>query len=173
MLQKLRVPLGFAVAAGVFYLAEPTRPSMAFGLPVALAGATFRALAAGVIRKDSALATSGIYTLTRNPLYFGSALVAAGFAIMGANETAAALLLVPFIVIYPTVILKEEAHLERLFPDQFRPYKAKVPRFFPRFTRFRPSFSLDRYLSNREYNTALGLLAAVAVFVVKWWLSGP
>ena len=48
---------------------------------------------------------------------------------MGANETAAALLLVPFIVIYPTVILKEEAHLERLFPDQFRPYKAKVPRF--------------------------------------------
>src|SRR5437867_4927228 len=173
MLQKLRVPLGFAVAAGVFYLAEPTRPSMAFGLPVALAGATFRALAAGVIRKDSALATSGIYTLTRNPLYFGSALVAAGFAIMGANETAAALLLVPFIVIYPTVILKEEAHLERLFPDQFRPYRATVPRFFPRFTRcFRPSFSLDQYLSNREYKTALGLFAALGVFILKWWLAG-
>src|SRR5436190_2790863 len=134
MAQKLRVPLGFVIAAAVFYFAKPTIVSILAGLPVALIGALFRALAAGVIKKDSTLATSGVYALTRNPLYFGSSLLAAGFAIMSANETAAALLIVPFGLVYPTVMLREEAHLSRLFPDEYRLYKSKVPRFFPRPT---------------------------------------
>src|SRR4030095_6357163 len=132
MFQKLRVPLGFVIAAAVLYLAEPTLVSILVGLPVAIAGATFRALAAGVIRKDSTLATSGVYALTRNPLYFGSSLLATGFALMSANEVAAVLLIVPCGLIYPTVMLREEAHLERLFPEEFHAYKSKVPRFLPR-----------------------------------------
>src|SRR5262250_3855462 len=152
MVQKLRVPLGFVIAAAVLYLAEPTLVSILVGLPVAIVGATFRALAAGVIRKDSTLATSGVYALTRNPLYFGSSLLATGFAIMSASEIAAVLLLVPFGLIYPTVILREEAHLARLFPEQFRAYKSEVPRFFPRFKfRFSRSFSFPQYVSNGEY----------------------
>lgn len=172
MAQKLRVPLGFVIAAAVLYFAEPTGVSILVGLPVAAVGALFRALAAGVIKKDSTLATSGVYALTRNPLYFGSSLLAAGFAIMSANEIAAALLLVPFILIYPTVMLREEAHLERLFPDDFRFYKSKVPRFFPRLTlRFPGSFSFSQYLSNREYNTVLGFAAALTLLVLKSWIG--
>lgn len=167
MVQKLRVPLGFAIAAAVLYFAEPTMTSILVGLPVAVIGGVFRALAAGVIKKDSALATSGVYALTRNPLYFGSSLLATGFAIMSANEVTAALLIVPFGLIYPTVMLREESHLARLFPDEFRRYKSKVPRFFPRPTRCHLSFSLNQYIANREYNTAMGLAAAVAVFAVK------
>jgi protein-S-isoprenylcysteine O-methyltransferase Ste14 len=168
MAQKLRVPLGFVIAAAVFYFAEPTKISILVGLPVALIGALFRALAAGVIKKDSTLATSGVYALTRNPLYFGSSLLATGFAIMSANEIAAALLILPFAVIYPTVMLREEAHLAGLFPGEFRIYKAQVPRFFPRLTvRFPRSFSFAQYLSNREYNTALGLAGALAIFSIK------
>ena len=168
MAQKLRVPLGFVIAAAVLYLAEPTGTSILVGLPVALTGAVFRALAAGVIKKDSTLATSGVYALTRNPLYFGSSLLATGFAIMSANEIAAALILAPFALIYPTVMLREEAHLARLFPDEFRQYKAQVPRFFPRLKlRVPGSFSFAQYVSNREYNTVLGLTAALLVFVVK------
>jgi protein-S-isoprenylcysteine O-methyltransferase Ste14 len=164
--------MGFVLAAAVLYLAEPTPLSILAGLPVALVGALFRALAAGVIKKDSMLATSGIYALTRNPLYFGSSLLGAGFGIMSANEVAAALLIVPFGVVYPSVILREEEHLARLFPDEFRSYKAKVPRFFPRLTlRFPRSFSFNQYVSNREYNTALGLIGAVAVLYIKWWLG--
>src|SRR5437868_2618727 len=123
MVQKLRVPLGFVIAAAVLYFAEPTLISILAGLPVAIVGGLFRGLAAGVIKKDSTLATSGVYALTRNPLYFGSSLLATGFAIMSANEIAAALLIVPFGLIYPTVMLREEAHLARLFPDDFRLYK--------------------------------------------------
>jgi len=172
MAQKLRVPLGFILAAFALYLAEPSGISIAIGLPVALLGAGFRALAAGVIKKDAALATSGVYALTRNPLYFGSSLLATGFSIMSANEIAAALIIVPFGLIYPTVMLREEAHLARLFPEEFRLYKAKVPQFIPRLTlRFSRSFSFDQYIANREYNTALGFIGAVSLLAVKRWLG--
>src|SRR5262245_19412587 len=168
MAQKLRVPLGFVMAALALYLAEPSLVSILVGLSVALLGALFRALAAGVIKKDSTLATSGVYSVTRNPLYFGSSLLAAGFAIMSANEIAAAVIIVPFGLIYPTVMLREEAHLARLFPVEFPIYKAQVPRFLPRLTlRFPRSFSFAQYLSNREYNTALGLVGGLAILVTK------
>jgi protein-S-isoprenylcysteine O-methyltransferase Ste14 len=169
MAQKLRVPVGFVIAAAVLYFATPTVVSIIIGLPVALLGAAFRALAAGVIKKDATLATSGVYALTRNPLYFGSSLLAGGFAIMSANGVAAALLLVPFALIYPVVIRREEAHLQTLFPNEFRLYKSKVPVFVPRLTlRFPRSFAFSQYLANREYNTALGFAAALAVFAVKY-----
>jgi len=109
------------------YLAEPTVVSILVGLPFAVIGGIFRALAAGVIRKDSVLATSGVYALTRNPLYFGSSLLAAGFAIMSANELAAAVLIVPFGLIYPTVMLREEAHLAKLFPTNFAYIEPRSP----------------------------------------------
>ena len=170
MAQKLRVPLGFVIAAAVLYLSEPTLVSILVGLPVAILGGIFRALAAGVIRKDSTLATSGVYALTRNPLYFGSSLLATGFAIMSANEIAAALIILPFGLIYPTVMLREEAHLAQLFPNEFKLYKAQVPRFFPRFRlrRLSASFSFGQYLSNREYNTALGFSAGLVVLIGKY-----
>jgi protein-S-isoprenylcysteine O-methyltransferase Ste14 len=169
MAQKLRVPIGFVIAAAVLYFATPTVVSIIIGLPVALLGATFRALAAGVIKKDASLATSGIYAITRNPLYFGSSLLAGGFAVMSANGIAAALLLVPFALIYPVVIRREEAHLEELFPDQFRLYKSRVPAFVPKLTlSFPRSFAFSQYLANREYNTALGFVAALTVFAVKY-----
>jgi protein-S-isoprenylcysteine O-methyltransferase Ste14 len=171
MIPKLRVPLGFVLAGGILYFAQPTGKSILFGLPFALAGWVFRALAAGVIKKDAVIATSGVYAMTRNPLYFGSSLLACGFAIMSWNDIAAILLLLPFSVIYPVVILREEAHLERLFPDEFREYRSKVPRFFPRLRGAIPgSFSFDQYLYNREYNTALGFLGALGVLAMKHWI---
>jgi protein-S-isoprenylcysteine O-methyltransferase Ste14 len=167
MIQRLRVPLGFLVAAAVLYFATPTATSILIGLPVALAGAAFRGMAAGVIRKDSQLATAGPYAWTRNPLYFGSSLLAVGFAAMSADWISAALLLLPSTFIYPDVIRSEEGHLERLFGNDFIAYCSRVPRFFPRFGRFEPSFFFKQYWANREYNTALGLLGALAVFVWK------
>jgi protein-S-isoprenylcysteine O-methyltransferase Ste14 len=168
MAQKLRVPIGFIIAATVLYFATPTLASIVIGLPVALLGAAFRALAAGVIKKDAALATSGVYALTRNPLYFGSSLLAGGFAIMSESAIAAALLLVPFALIYPVVIRREEAHLKALFPDEFRVYVSKVPVFMPHMTlQFSNSFAFSQYLANHEYNTALGFVAALAVLTLK------
>jgi protein-S-isoprenylcysteine O-methyltransferase Ste14 len=170
MIQRLRVPLGFVIAGVVLYLAKPSGVSILLGLPVALIGAIFRALAASVIRKDASLATHGPYAWTRNPLYFGSFLIGAGFAIMSGSWIAAALIVLPSFVIYPTVIKREEAHLARLFPQEFRDYSTRVPRFFPRLGAVQGELSFGRYWSNREYNTALGFAAVLAVFVAKWRL---
>ena len=126
MIQRLRVPLGFVIAAAVLYLAKPRGITIITGLPFAVAGALLRAMAAGIIRKDSKLATSGPYAWTRNPLYFGSFLLTVGFAIMSASWIAALILIIPSLVIYPNVIRNEEAHLERLFPEDFRRYRERV-----------------------------------------------
>jgi protein-S-isoprenylcysteine O-methyltransferase Ste14 len=169
MISRIRVPLGFAIAGLVFYFAAPNGKSIVLGLPVAMVGFVFRFMAAGVIRKDSQLATAGLYAFTRNPLYFGSFLLAVGFAIMSASVVAAAILVIPSLLIYRVVIGNEEAHLARLFPDEFRLYRAKVPRFVPRFSAgFVPSFSFAQYVANKEYNTALGLVGALGVFLAKW-----
>jgi protein-S-isoprenylcysteine O-methyltransferase Ste14 len=173
MIQKLRVPLGFAIALAVLYLAKPTAFSLLAGLPFAISGAILRGLAAGTIRKDSTLATSGPYAITRNPLYLGSFLLQLGFGVMSGSWIAAALTILPSFIVYPNVIRNEEAHLSRLFPEQFRDYCARVPRFFPRLRSADGNsggFSLPQYLANREYNTALGFLAVLAVFLVKWRL---
>ena len=168
MIQRLRVPLGFVIAVAVVVLSKPTGALILAGLPIALAGALLRALAAGVIRKDSILTTTGPYAWTRNPLYLGSFLLGLGFAIMSGSWIAAAIIIIPSLVVYPNVIGKEEAHLARLFPEAFRDYCAKVPRFLPRFSATGSSFSFKNYVANREYNTALGFAAVLAIFIVKW-----
>lgn len=169
MIQRIRVPLGFVLAALALYFATPTKTSLALGLPIAMLGVAFRFMAAGVIKKDSRLATGGPYGWTRNPLYFGSFLLAVGFAVMGGNGVTAALLLIPSTLIYPVVIRNEEAHLNRLFPEEFPLYQSMVPRFFPRWkSGFVPSFSFAQYLANREYNTFLGFAVAVGAFIAKW-----
>ena len=170
MIQRFRVPLGFVIAAAVIYLAHPTGTLILAGLPIALAGALIRALAAGVICKDSVLTTSGPYAWTRNPLYLGSLMLSVGFAVMSGSWTATALILLPSLVVYPNVIQKEEAHLAQLFPDEYRDYCARVPRFVPRFRAVDGFFSLKQYLVNREYETALGFAAVLAAFLLKWRL---
>jgi protein-S-isoprenylcysteine O-methyltransferase Ste14 len=168
-LTRIRVPLGFAVAGAVLYLATPSVLSILAGLPVALFGLLFRAAAAGVIQKNRVLAEDGPYRFTRNPLYFGSFLLAAGFGVMSASLLCVALLVIPFTVVYSQVIRREEAHLSDLFPDDFAEFRKRVPAFLPR----RPnaglleSFSRDQYMSNREYHAALGFAAVLTVFLIK------
>jgi protein-S-isoprenylcysteine O-methyltransferase Ste14 len=170
MIQRLRVPLGFVVAAIVLYFAHPTGMLILAGLPIALFGAVLRALAAGVIRKDSVLTTAGPYAWTRNPLYLGSFLLGVGFAVMSGSWVAASVILLPSLIIYPNVIRKEEAHLQRLFPQQFGDYCATVPRFIPRIRPVEKLFSLEQYLINREYLAAAGFAAVLVVFILKWRL---
>jgi protein-S-isoprenylcysteine O-methyltransferase Ste14 len=67
--RRIRVPLGFAFAVLYFWLARPTWRFIAIGAVVILPGLLIRALASGHVRKNEALATSGPYAYTRNPLY--------------------------------------------------------------------------------------------------------
>ena len=172
-LTQIRVPLGFVIGAFVLYLATPSLRSIVTGLPLALFGLLFRGVAAGVIRKDHSLAVCGPYQISRNPLYFGSFLIAVGFSVMSRNLICAALLLIPFTIIYSIVIRQEESHLWDKFGKEYQKFKNEVPRFFPRrfsFLLFK-FFSTRQYVSNREYNAAFGFAAASAILVVKYLLE--
>jgi protein-S-isoprenylcysteine O-methyltransferase Ste14 len=166
--RRIRVPLGFLFAVLYFWLARPTWRSMALGAIGVVAGLLIRALASGHVRKNEALATSGPYAYTRNPLYLGSLLMGVGFCVAARSWWVGVALVAMFVAIYLPVIRDEEAFLRRTFPD-FEEYARRVPRMLPRLTPYSGNekegpagFSWDLYLKHREYNALLGALAMMA-----------
>lgn len=173
--RRIRVPLGFVLAAVYLWLARPSRGSIVVGAAMVSAGVILRALASGHVKKDEELTTSGPYAYTRNPLYLGSAIIAAGFALAARSGWIAGLVLAMFAAIYVPVIRAEEVYLRAKFPE-YAAYASHVPRLIPRFSRIsRPGsgFSLELYLRHREYNAIVGALLVIAVLVAKLLWSFP
>lgn len=165
--RRIRVPLGFAAA--LLYLWElvehkPQPQLIAWSLLLVLPGLWLRGYAAGYVKKNSELTMTGPYAHVRNPLYLGSILIAAGFAVALMSLPFAIALLVFFLLIYVPVIASEEAFLRDTFLE-FEWYCARVPRLIPRITPARApdgprgqsgSFSFALYRKHREYNSAIG-----------------
>src|ERR1700732_444526 len=129
--RRIRVPVGFLFAALYLLLARPTWRSIVLGSIVVSPGLWIRALASGHVRKNEALATSGPYAYTRNPLYLGSLLIGVGFAMAARSWWIGLLLLIMFFAIYIPVIRGEEELLRQKFPE-FGEYARQVPRMFHR-----------------------------------------
>ena len=171
------MPLGFLFAVLYFWLARPSWRSLLLGSIVVVPGLLIRALASGHVRKNEALATSGPYAYTRNPLYLGSLLMGIGFCVAARSWWVGMALVVMFFAIYVPVIRDEEAFLRRTFPE-FEEYARRVPRMWPRLTsrssdeKEAPAgFSLELYLKHREYNALLGAVGMMAALIVKMiWL---
>ena len=171
--RRIRVPLGFLFAVFYFWLARPMWRSLMLGAVGVLAGLLIRTLASGHVRKNEALATSGPYAYTRNPLYLGSLLMGLGFCVAARSWWVGVALVVMFLAIYLPVIRDEEAFLRKTFPE-FEEYARRVPRMLPRLTRAPDAaaeasagFSLELYLKHREYNALLGALGMMAALIVK------
>ena len=166
---RLRVPSGFPIVLVFGWLSHPTPQSLAVGLPVAVLGLALRAWAAGCLAKNRQLATGGPYGHTRNPLYLGTLLVAAGLTVAARNAWLAGLFAVVFVLVYLPVIQLEEQHLRRLFPEYeayAREVPALAPRLRPRARKGAPGFRWKLYWKNEEYQAALAL-AAGALYL--WW----
>ncbi len=131
---RWRVRTGYPVAVIFLVLAAPTPRSILIGGAVALLGILIRGASSGYLRKYEELATTGPYAYTRNPLYFGSAFLAAGFAIAGNSWLAGALVVAYFAIFYTAVMRNEENDLRARFGAVFNEYAAGVPLFFPRVT---------------------------------------
>ena len=170
--RRIRVPLGFVFAVLYFWLARPTWRFIALGAVLIVPGLLIRALASGHVRKNEALATYGPYAYTRNPLYLGSLLIGAGFAVAARSWWVGIVLVVMLFAIYLPVIRDEEAFLRQKFPE-FEEYARQVPRMLPRImpnagTEEEPGrFSFDLYLKHREYNALIGSMAMFAALIVK------
>ncbi len=177
--RRIRVPLGFVAA--LLYLWElvrhrPQLEPILWSLLLVIPGLWLRSYAAGYVKKNRELTVTGPYAHTRNPLYLGSMLMAAGFALALMSWPFALVLLVGFTVIYVPVIASEEAFLRGTFAN-FEEYCACVPRLIPRLTPAvlpgrrtsssahsgeSGSFSFVLYRRHREYNSAIG---AVLLYV--------
>ncbi len=175
--RRIRVPLGFLAA--ILYLFElwrraPLPAAMSWSLALVLPGLWLRAYASGYVKKNRELTVTGPYAHTRNPLYLGSMLIAAGFAVALLSWPVALVLAVGFAVIYIPVIASEERFLRATFPG-FDSYSRSVPRIIPHILPAKQlvpqdldsapevapkatsgSFSFELYLRHREYNAAIG-----------------
>ena len=175
--RRIRVPLGFAVAA--LYLFElwrqaPRQSAIEWSLALTIPGLWLRGYASGYVKKNRELTATGPYAHTRNPLYLGSMLIAAGFALALESWVIAIVLALGFAIVYIPVISSEERFLRAAFP-RFDEYRRQVPRLIPRLTAFKGEtngapagsgitkglgggFSWALYGKHREYNAAIGAI---------------
>jgi len=173
---RWRVRLGYVLAIVVLWLARPTPLSLLLGFVVGASGLALRAYAAGYLHKQEILTTTGPYAYTRNPLYLGSSILAAGVAIATHSWWVAALVLVYFALVYRMVMRREEMELRAKHGAAFDGYAARVPLFFPRLggaaRKDTPGskFSWAQYKKNHEYEAALGFLVLLVVLGVIWRL---
>jgi protein-S-isoprenylcysteine O-methyltransferase Ste14 len=165
---RWRVPLGFLIVPLYLYFARPTPSLFALGAAIAAVGLAVRAAAAGHLRKGEALARSGPYAYVRHPLYLGSALLVAGFALAGGRVWLGLLLGGVFLAVYLPVAWREDEEMRARFPAEYAAYEKAVPRLLPRLRPGRADgerFDWRCYWRNREYNALLGCLALLLILV--------
>lgn len=143
------------------------------GLAFVLLGVLVRLLSAGFLSKNKSLASTGLYALTRNPLYFGSFLVLLGINVIIWHWMFAAVTVALFLITYVPTILGEEKHLESTFPESWHVFKEQTPRFFPAFWRLRGyreiTWSFKQWKRNREYNALISLMVLVLCWI--WYTA--
>jgi protein-S-isoprenylcysteine O-methyltransferase Ste14 len=169
--RKVRLRIGFLFGIAYLVFARPTAGGLLLGLPVAAAGLGIRAWAAGHIVKGEQLTTTGPYAHTRNPLYFGSFLIAAGFA-LASHWSLLLVVIALFAFIYGPTMEQERTEIGARFPEDFARYEANVPPFAPRLTPWRgqtgdESFSFSLYLRQREWQAGLAFAAACAWLIAR------
>lgn len=176
---RWRVRVGYPVAVIFWLLAAPTPRSILLGAIVAGVGLFIRGAASGYLCKYEELCTTGPYARTRNPLYFGSAILAAGFVVAGRSWWGGAIVAIYFALFYYAVMRNEESDLRARYGAAFDEYAARVPLFFPRLLISgapnavqvpQKVFSGSQYKRNREYQALVGAIAGLGIMWLRMWL---
>jgi len=148
---ELKIPpvVVLAIAAALMWLGSRIAPAAGFQIPARVATALVFAVVgvgiaiAGIVsfrhakttvnplkpERASSLVTSGVYRLTRNPMYLGAMIALVGWAVFLANVVG--VVGVPLFVLYMNLfqIGPEERALASLFGAEFAVYRAKVRRW--------------------------------------------
>lgn len=123
-LLPVRLPIG-----------DPARWTMAATLVAGGAGlAAWAVSSAGEadVERESELVTDGAYALTRNPMYLGWSAGVLGLAVASRS----AWVLIAWALALRALdreITVEESRLSARFGGEFAAYRARVPRYLPRF----------------------------------------
>ena len=168
--KNLRLPLGFVFGIAYLIWARPTALTLVVGGIIAFIGVLIRAWASGHIVKNRRLAVTGPYAHTRNPLYFGSFLIGAGFAV--AVHWGLLLVVIGFwILVYVPTMERERKNIRDRFPEEYDVYSANVPAFLPRVIPWAAEgaenggFSPSLYMAHGEWK------AGITYLLVMSWLA--
>lgn len=178
-LRKIRLRLVWLLIIPFLWLARPTPATLAAGAGLAALGLLIRAWAAGYLRKEETLATTGPYAHTRNPLYLGSFFLGLGITVAGGQWVFVLLFVLFFFWVYGATMRGEAELLTELFGDDYRHYAAHVPLFLPRPTPYRAPgvteaqgrFTLERYTGNKEYEALMGAVAGFGFLVARMYIG--
>jgi len=123
-------PLPIGLSAGL---------RIALGVAVAVPGLVLMGGAIGLFRHTGQdpkpwkstpeIVSTGVYRVTRNPMYVGMALLQIAIGVGIANWWVIILVPVALAVVHATAVRPEEVYLERKFEDEFTRYKALVRRW--------------------------------------------
>lgn len=144
-----------------------------FGWLLCAAGITIRLWATLYIggRKNQVLATTGPYSVTRNPLYFGTLITALGFAValQSIYMLAAVLLATPLYT--QLAIPHEERNLERRWGFTYRQYVARVPQFWPNPLLWQSPRSVQVNVANLAREFGRGFAWVFLVMAARLWIE--
>lgn len=122
------------VIDSLLYDPTPTQSIGAFlaalGVLLVISGFVYlgKSVSVGLPEGKTELKTSGIFHITRNPLYLGGFLACAGSCLY-CPHLVNVILCVLTIAIHHRIIQKEEDFLEERFGEQWLGYKRRVPRY--------------------------------------------
>lgn len=165
-----------------FLLFEPKSPAAGWtwaGLAVALLGEAVRIASVGFagsgtsgresfLKADSLNAT-GLYSLARNPLYWGNVLIFAGLLAAYANPAALAVFAAFLFLQYHFIILAEESFLRERHGQAYEEYRRRVRRWLPRIAGWAPPagpFDWRKVLF-KENDSCFNLLLAF-LLILAW-----
>ena len=142
---RLRSYTPIPIAITIIYNSSPVIPYNVLGISLILIGEMIRInavrFAGGATRTRNVgapfLCTSGPYSRTRNPLYWGNIIIYSGVAFLGGGDFMWELVTLVglfFILQYYLIISLEEETLKLKFKDQYDLYTENVPKLLPRIT---------------------------------------
>lgn len=173
-------PLPLIALTFIFF--KPLSPSplwTVIGLATALAGEGIRMISVGYagsgtsgrenFLKAESLNTTGLYSLVRNPLYWGNTLIFAGLLTMYAQPQALILFIVFLFLQYHFIVLAEEEFLFQQHGQAYAAYCSRINRWLPRFGDYaRPGRRFDRRkVFFKENDSCFNLLMAT-LLILAW-----
>ena len=140
---KFRSYTPIPIALAIIYNSQPILPFNILGILLIAIGEIIRInavrYAGGATRTRNvgapSLCTSGPYSHTRNPLYWGNIIIYAGVAFLGGGQWMwhlVSIIIIFFIVQYYFIISLEEETLKLKFGEEYESYIKNVPKLLPK-----------------------------------------
>ncbi len=141
VLKRFRTKVGFVLVA--YCLAEGLYKDevpfdldelniwVVIGMLLILMGVAFRIAAYGCLKKKKSLATSGVYSLCRHPLYLGSITMTYGFCFLLDDFENFVIATAYFATFYSIVIAWEEIRVAERYGDVHDVYRKSTPLLLP------------------------------------------